>query len=84
MYFCLFLKLVYVLFILDRIEEDLFNAKEKIMRMSFVMDDLSDSVLDLKMKLVDCQFEKKELQKQYNRLLRKHSKCRSRNIILYR
>ena len=45
------------------------------MRMSFEKDDLSDTVADLKMKLIDCEFEKKQLKKQYDRLLKMHSKC---------
>ena len=71
-------------FVLDRIEEELFCAKERIMQISFEKDELFDSVQELKRKLCDSRSEKKALQKQYNRLLNVHSNCRSKNIILYR
>ena len=71
-------------FVLDRFEEELYCAKERIMQISFEKDELFDSVEDLKRKLIDCRFEKKALQKQYNHLLKVHSNCRSKNVILYR
>ena len=71
-------------FVLDRFEEELYCAKERIMQISFEKDELFDSVEELKRKLYECRDEKNALQKQYNRLLNVHSNCRSKNVILYR
>ena len=70
--------------LLDYIDEDLFNARERIIQISCEKDLLFDSVVELKEKLSECRAEKEKLQKQFNALFKLHSKCRTRNIILYR
>jgi hypothetical protein len=50
------------LFVLDDIEEELFNARERIIQISIEKDHLYDSVVDLKQKLGVCRYEKKKIQ----------------------
>ena len=73
------------MFVLDFIDEELFKARERIIQISIEKDHLYDSVVDLERKLGVCRYEMKNLQTQFNALMKLHStKCRTKNIILYR
>ena len=56
--------------LLDYIDEDLFNARERIIQISCEKDLLFDSVVELKEKLSECRAEKEKLQKQFNALFK--------------
>ena len=70
--------------VLDFLEEELFNARERIIEISISKDHLFDSVLGLEIQLHQCRKRLKKLQKQYDLLLKLHNKCKRSQIIIYR
>lgn len=75
---------MFVSSILDRLEEELFNAKERIIEISISYDHLFDSVSGLEMQLHESRKCLRKLQKQYDQLKKVHSHCNSRKLFLYR
>lgn len=65
-------------------EAELFKARERVIEISISYDHLYDSVSSLERQLYECRKKLKKVQKNFNRLEKKHSKCKSERIVLYR
>jgi hypothetical protein len=67
--------LILFFIVLDWFEEELFKARERIIEISIEKDHLFDSVSDLEEKLFESRKNFRKLQKQYEKLVKLHSKC---------
>ena len=73
---------VFILFVVDAMEEELFKTKERIIEISISNDNLLDANYSLEIQLHQWRKKFRKLQKLYDCLQKLHSKCQNR--ILYR